>query len=151
MVENFSLTSSGTRTIVRRQKTVSIVTSDARGIDLRFNSNNRICSLWSNNRQARYCGNGEKFNNTESANTRYNHVITIQNGTVKFYVNNVLKYTGSISTGLTSQYFRRGQEYNNAYPRQLHGYLKDIIIENKVRSDSDRTKYYNDYKGEYDY
>lgn len=149
MVEPFNITSSWTRTIIRRQKTLWIVDSDARWIDIYFNSSNRICSLWSNNQQKFYIKTDINKPYSESSNTRYNHIITISNWTVKLYVDNSLRYTWSINTWLTSSYFRRGQEYNNAYNRQLYWYLKGIIVENKVYTDAERNKYRNWIKAQY--
>ena len=149
MVEPFQITSSWTWTIIWWQKTLWVVQSDARWIDIYFNNSNRICSLWSSNKQGFYIKADINKPYTENSNTWYNHIITISNWTVKLYVDNQLRYTWSINTWLTSSYFRWWQEYNNAYPRQLYWYLKWIIVENKVYSDSERDKYWNKNKSQY--
>jgi len=149
MVEPFQITSSWTWTIIWWQKTLWVVQSDARWIDIYFNSSNRICSLRSSNKQWFYIKTDINKPYTENSNTWYNHIITISNWTVKLYVDNQLRYTWSINTWLTSSYFRWWQEYNNAYPRQLYWYLKWIIVENKVYSDAERNNYWNKNKSQY--
>ena len=149
MLEPFQITSSWNWTIARWQKVSADKSNDQRWIDIYWNSSNRICTLWDWNKQWLYVGWDTRQQRTETANIWYHHVVTIQNWSVKFYIDNQLKYTWSITKNLTSSYFRWWQEYNNAYPRQLYWYFKDIIVENAVWSASDIDDYRNDKKSEF--
>ena len=147
MLEPFWVTSSWTWTFSRRQKTLWIVSSDARWIDLYW-SWGRIYTAWSNSSQ-QISLNWSNANISENTNVWYHHVVTISNWTLKGYVDWVEKKSGSVTTWLTTTYFRRWQEYNNAYRRQLYGYLKDIVIEDVAWSSQEVSDYFNLTKWDY--
>ena len=148
MLEPFNITSSGTWTISWWQNTIWIYQSDARWIDCFLNWSNRISTWWVNNNQDLWIWN-QRATVTETSGVWYHHVVTISNWVAVFYMDWEQKLTNNVTTGLTSTYFRWGQEYNNAYYRELFWYLKDIIIEDVVWTGTDVSNYFNLTKGDY--
>lgn len=73
--------------------------------------------------------------------------LTINNWTVKNYVNWTLQWTVSCSG--TTTYFRFWNEYNHAADRHLYWNIKEIIIENRTRTDQEVTDYFNQTKENY--
>jgi len=151
MLEPFNITSSWTWTFSWWQKTIAVRESDCRWIDIYWgstSSNRRLCTIWQSNTQKfwRWSSATYQFaSNTENANTWYLNTVTLNNWVLKAYVNWVYLWTGNVTTGYTSSYFRWGQEFNNWANRQLYGYIKDIIVESIVWSDTDVANYYNTY------
>lgn len=151
MVEWFNITTSWTWTFSWWQKTIAVRDGDCRGIDIYWGaSSRRLFTAWNSNTQTFNRSNSNTFwSTTETANVWYLNTVTLNNGTLTSYVNGVQLSSGSVATGYTSSYFRWGQEYNNGANRQLYGYLKDIIIENKVWTATEISDYYNSVKWNY--
>lgn len=143
------INSSNQYTISWRQKTLWIWwQSDARWIDLWFDSNNRIASLWGNN-SLKYILKASDTTSIIVNNAWVYNTVTISNWMVKIYINWALLATWSIDTWKTCQYFRLWQEYNNAYPGQLYWYIREFIIETWVKELSQISDNYNNNKWKY--
>jgi hypothetical protein len=143
------INSSNQYTISWRQKTLWIWwQGDARWIDLWFDSNNRIASLWGNN-SLKYILKASDTTSIIVNNAWVYNTVTISNWMVKIYINWALLATWSIDTWKTCQYFRLWQEYNNAYPRQLYWYIREFIIETWVKELSQISDNYNNNKWKY--
>jgi len=156
MFEPFNISTTSQRTFSRWQNTLWLAwQEDAKGIDL------APWSWWTARIvTSRYWANGMQTMNYNSSspaivsisttvNTWHYYTITIwEYRQIKLYADWVLKNTGTVNS-FTSWFFRWGQEHNGAYPRQLYGYLKDIIIESKARTDQEVKDYYNQTKSNY--
>lgn len=81
---------------------------------------------------------------------RYNLVYTFNAGTMKFYMNGVLKQTQTGGTYIRNNgnrewwiWFFRPKTESNVY---MNWYVQDMIYENKVRSEDEILRYYNGTK-----
>ena len=152
LLEPFNVTSSGTWTFSFRWKALGASPwwYDGRLIDCFLDWSNRIFSMWSSNSQIISVA-GTSVTVTENVDVWYHHVVTISNWAVNVYLdgNQTPILTKNVTTGLTSTFFRRWQEYNNNFPRQFYGNLKDVIIESVAWSAQDVSDYYDIMKWEY--
>ena len=145
-----SISTSWTYTILWRQKTLWVLESDCRWIDL-YRSNVRIFSAWSSDNQM-YGIWRDSVNVTQMEWTWYLNTLIINNGTATVYSNaGTAVGSESLPTSYTFTTFRWGNEYNTAYKRCLYWYLKDIIIENRVWTEQEINDYFDISKWNYWY
>lgn len=148
-----SIPSTWTYTILWWQKTLWVVSGDARWLDLQYSSwsNNRLFTAWNTNGNYNFHNtSGGVLTATENANTRYLNAITINNWVVEAYVNGT-KLTGSLTlnTSVSYSFLRWWQEGSLWANRALHWYLKDIIIEDKCWTVQEVSDYFNQTKSLY--
>ena len=145
-----SISTSWPYTILWWQKTLWVLESDARWIDLR-RSGERIYTAWSSDNQ--YFGiGGSGVSVSQTSGVWYLNIMTIDNGTITIYCNGgTAAGSGLLNSNRTFTTFRWGNEYNTAYKRCLYWYLKDIIIEDRIWTASEMDDYFDDKKWDYWY
>ena len=79
---------------------------------------------------------------------------TLDNWNMKFSIkgNNIdlsTTFSAQLNTTVTPNYITVGQEYNDGASRHYIGWLSELIIENKVRTDQEKEDYYNQTKSLY--
>jgi len=126
---------------------------DMRGIDCTESTSNRLISLWDDMYIIKHwwgSSNSTKFwtDWSYTTNTRYYVTYTIDNWTVKTYLNWVQLWTKTWVSWHTCA-LRFWQEWNMWADRHWYWYMKDIIIENKVWTADEILNYFNVYKSLY--
>lgn len=153
----FNIYTSNTYTFSIWQKPLHIPPrEDMRWIDCSENGNYRLISLWyslyyNTKLEHRRWGNSSSVFWTYinySVDTRYYCTYTIDNGTIKTYVNWNNLWTKTWVSWHTCA-LRFWQEWNMWADRHWYWYMKDIIIENKVRTVQEISNYYNQTKSLY--
>jgi hypothetical protein len=132
--------------------------SDSRILDL-YATNNRIdCRVedfmeTSSHFPWKYCVmknnnySSPIYNSDYTSGTWMYICLTINNWTVKAYKNWILSWTTTVTW--TTNYFRFWNEYNLAENRHIYWNIKDIIIDNKDRSDEEIENYFDSTRSDY--
>ena len=85
----------------------------------------------------------------DSSEVWRNVIILINNWTISYYVNNELKYTYSGSVTINNWITLWSPQWRTQTWDTYYWYLSEVIIENKIRSDQERSSYYNNTKSNY--
>lgn len=86
-----------------------------------------------------------------SSNARHNIVITQSSSTVKIYIDGSLGNTVSNrpNTLYTPDWWSLGSKFYSGHSEKFKGYLSRVILENKIRTATEISDYYNSTKSNY--
>lgn len=150
----FNIDTSNNYTLSCRCKplTDKCLNDDMRWIDLTQSTSNRLITLWQVWQVTQWWGSsaGSDFWTTSSFSiwTRYYITCTINSWTINIYFNWWNTWTKTWVSWHTCA-LRFWQEWNMWANRRWYWYMKDIIIEDKVRTSQEISDYYNQTKWDY--